>query len=174
MLLIQTDYAPSIFAPKTFHESLLLPLPPPTPSPPAAAADYYYYHHHYILFIVAVVCWLLLMLLRLSYFYYYYYYLFIRCYYMFIIKVIKQPCHRQHLWTIWFSCLPPCWSIIYVMLQLWRIWSVKNKVLQSVTMWCYKYETYQLFTYRVISSPQASLQTDFTYDSFHNITCTPI
>ena len=60
------------------------------------------------------------------------------------------------------------------MLQLWRIWSVKNKVLQSVTMWCYKYETYQLFTYRVISSPQASLQTDFTYDSFHNITCTPI
>ena len=58
--------------------------------------------------------------------------------YIFIIKFIQQQCHGQNLWRIWFSCIPPFWSIIYVTVKnrvlfspdLWGIWSGKNKVLQ--------------------------------------------
>ena len=92
----------------------LLLLPPPL---------YIIYCCCCLLIVINVITVIILLLLLLLF--------FIRCYYMFIIKVIKQQCHRQHLWTIWFSCLPPCWSIIYVTCynceeyDLWRIRSYR-------------------------------------------------
>ena len=53
-----------------------------------------------------ITCILLLLIIIL-------FFLFIFNYYNFI-KFIKQQCHRQNLWRICFSCLPPFWPIIYV------------------------------------------------------------